>query len=176
MLKVVLYEVTTGSYRVSLWLMTSHQTCRAYLSFTCDQKYQTMLLHVQSTKINYANVRVDGVLSYRWRRWVVCTFWVETLLVILNDFLKHCRLYSSADKPLARPGRKQVNVPVRMAWISFGAFPCKEKKKNLMRASVSNLLKSRASVRWFRACFLPGRGNDLSAPRISPQTDEIFGF
>ena len=33
-----------------------------------------------------------------------------------------------ADKSLARPGRKQANVSVRMAWISFGALPCKKKK------------------------------------------------
>jgi len=30
---------------------------------------------------------------------------------------------------LARPGRKQANVSVRMTWISFGALPCKKKKK-----------------------------------------------
>jgi len=28
-----------------------------------------------------------------------------------------------ADKFLAWPGRKQANVSVRMAWISFGALP-----------------------------------------------------
>jgi len=33
-----------------------------------------------------------------------------------------------ADKSLARPGRKQANVSVRMAWISFGALPCRKKK------------------------------------------------
>jgi len=32
-----------------------------------------------------------------------------------------------ADKSLARPGRKQVNVSVRMAWIFFGALPCRKK-------------------------------------------------
>ena len=37
-------------------------------------------------------------------------------------------MYRVADKSLARPGRKQANVSVRMAWISFGALPCKEKK------------------------------------------------
>ena len=35
----------------------------------------------------------------------------------------------SADKSLARPGRKQANVSVRIAWISFGALPCRKKKK-----------------------------------------------
>ena len=71
--------------------------------------------------------------------------------------------YSGADKSLARPGRKQANVSVRMAWISFGVLPCR--KKILTTARVSMLLKSRASLTCFRACFLPGRAKDLSAPR-----------
>jgi len=33
-------------------------------------------------------------------------------------------LYRGADKSLTRPGRKQANVSVRMAWISFSALPC----------------------------------------------------
>ena len=37
--------------------------------------------------------------------------------------------YMGADKSLARPGRKQANVSVRMTWISFGALLCR--KKNL---------------------------------------------
>jgi len=37
-----------------------------------------------------------------------------------------------------------------------------------MTARVSMLLKSRASLTCFRACFLPGRGKDLSAPRYFP--------
>jgi len=37
-------------------------------------------------------------------------------------------LYRGADKSLARPGREKANVSVRMARISFGALPCKEKK------------------------------------------------
>jgi len=36
-------------------------------------------------------------------------------------------VYRSADKSLARPGRKQANVSVRMVWISFGALPCRRK-------------------------------------------------
>jgi len=60
-------------------------------------------------------------------------------------------LYRGADKSLARPGRKQANVSVRMAWISFGALPCRS--KNLMTPRVSMLLKSHASLTRFRACF-----------------------
>ena len=37
--------------------------------------------------------------------------------------------YRSADKSLAQPGRKQTNVSVRVAWISFGVWPCRKKKK-----------------------------------------------
>jgi len=51
-----------------------------------------------------------------------------------------------------------------MAWISFGALHCR--KRNLMTASVSILLKSCASLTCLRACFLPGRAKDLSAPGI----------
>jgi len=69
--------------------------------------------------------------------------------------------YGGADKSLTRPGRKQANVSVRMAWISFGVLTCRE--KNLMTAHVSMLLKSRASLTCFQACFLPGRAKDLSA-------------
>ena len=36
--------------------------------------------------------------------------------------------YRGADKSLSRPGRKQSNVSVRVAWISFGALPCRKKK------------------------------------------------
>ena len=79
---------------------------------------------------------------------------------------RECRLcawmYRGADKSLARPGRKQANVSVRMARISFGALPCR--KRNLT-ARVSMLLKSRASLTCFLACFLPGQAKDLSAPR-----------
>jgi len=72
--------------------------------------------------------------------------------------------YRDADKSLARTGRKQANVSLRMLWISFGALPCRE-KKNLMTARFSMLLKSCASLKCFLPCFLPGRAKDLSAPQ-----------
>ena len=37
-------------------------------------------------------------------------------------------LLRGADKSLARPRWKQANVSVRIAWISFGALPCRKKK------------------------------------------------
>ena len=82
----------------------------------------------------------------------------------LGSFTDSLGMYRDADKSLARPRRKQANVSVRMAWISFGALLCR--KKNLMTARVSMLLKSRASMTCFRACFLPVRAKGLSAPRI----------
>jgi len=73
------------------------------------------------------------------------------------------RYYRGADKSLARSGRKQVNVSARMALICFGALPCKEKKK--LDSSRLDVVESNASLTCFRACFLPGRAKDLSAPR-----------
>ena len=37
------------------------------------------------------------------------------------------QLYRGADKSLAWLGKKQANVSVRMAWISFSALPCRKK-------------------------------------------------
>jgi len=50
-------------------------------------------------------------------------------------------------------------------WREFPSAPCLAEKKNLMTARVSMLLKSRPSLTFFRACFLPGRAKNLSAPR-----------
>ena len=57
-------------------------------------------------------------------------------------------------------------------WREFPSAPCLEGgKRNLMTARVSMLLKSRASLTYHRACFLPGRAKDLSAP---PYYDNIL--
>jgi len=45
-------------------------------------------------------------------------------------------MYMDADKSLARTGRKQANVSVRMAWISFGALPWKKKIDDSTRVDV----------------------------------------
>ena len=56
-------------------------------------------------------------------------------------------------------------------WRKFPSAPCLAGgKKNLMTARVSMLLKSRASLTCFRACFLPGQVKDLSAPRYNAST------
>ena len=87
------------------------------------------------------------------------------------------RLYRGTDKSLAQPGRKQANVSVRMLWISCSALP--RRRKNLMTAHVSMLLKLHASLTCFRACFLPGRAKDLSAPWYfytskDPETEKLL--
>ena len=53
----------------------------------------------------------------------------------------------------------------RSQFREFPSAPCLAGDKNLMTARVSMLLKSCASLTCFRACFLPGRAKDLSAPR-----------
>jgi hypothetical protein len=82
-----------------------------------------------------------------------------------NDFVLHrAYCYRGADKSLTLPWKKQDNVSVRMVWISFGALLCGGwgGGGNLMTVRVSMLLKSRASLTCFRACFLPDRAKDLS--------------
>jgi hypothetical protein len=49
------------------------------------------------------------------------------VLVLFSRELIH--LYRGADKSLARPGRKQANVSVRMESISLGALPCRGEEK-----------------------------------------------
>ena len=56
-----------------------------------------------------------------------------------SRFNYHNNIYGGADKSLSRPGRKQANVSVRMAWISFGALPCR--KRNLLTTRILILLK-----------------------------------
>ena len=71
--------------------------------------------------------------------------------------------YRDAGKSLTRPRRKQANVCQN--GVNFLRLLALQEKKNLLTARVSMLLKSRASLTCFRACFLPGRVKDLSAPR-----------
>ena len=77
--------------------------------------------------------------------------------------------YMGADK--SYPDQEGNKLMFLSEWreISFGALPCRggggKEKKNFMTARDSMLLKSRASLTCFRACFLPGRAKDLSACR-----------
>ena len=43
-------------------------------------------------------------------------------------FIYSITLYRGANKSLARPGRKQANVSIRMTWNSFGALLCGGRK------------------------------------------------
>ena len=89
--------------------------------------------------------------------------WISTFQLLIQ-------LYRGADKSLARPGMKQANVYVRMAWISFGALPCR-KKKNLMTARVSMSLKSRAFLTCFQAQWRTDGGvGGLNPPPEIPKS------
>ena len=100
-----------------------------------------------------------------------CPLTPTPFIIYVKEVTAKCNhIYRDADKSLARPGRKQANVSVRMAWISFGALPCR--KINLMTVRVSMLLKSCASLTCFRSCFLPGQAKDLSAPRVHTRTTQ----
>jgi len=46
-----------------------------------------------------------------------------------------------AEKSLARPGRKQANVSVRMTWISFDALSCRKKKSQSLRLGVVEIAR-----------------------------------
>ena len=137
------------------------------LKLATKHTIQIRIQHVQNNGIT--KLRSIGLLKHV-RQFVFGWNWRQTVLLKRLD--KHYYLYRykpqyrGADKSLARPGRKQANVSVRMAWVSFGALPCR-KKKNFMTARVSMLLKSRASLTFFRACFFPGRAKDLSARRYN---------
>jgi len=56
----------------------------------------------------------------------------EILSIILNR---------GADKSLARPARKQANLSVIKAWISFGALPCKKKIDDSSRLDVVEIAR-----------------------------------
>jgi len=62
-----------------------------------------------------------------------------------------------------------------MAWISFAALPCRE-KTNLMTARVSMLLKSRASLTCFRACFLSWLGQGLISTPVRGWWNKILNI
>ena len=133
--------------RLETWI--NHQMSRNYTNWVNPAPETTK----QSQRINSLSNFAGKSLKIQDR-----VYWCRKKWTWLNQ------RYRGADNSLARPGRKQANVSVRMAWISFGALSCR--KRNLMTARVSILLKSRASLTCFRACFLPGRAKDLSATRV----------
>ena len=117
--------------------------------------------------VSNAATSVVGQRLKAWAWQLVLIKWnVSQTRLHSEEWIVPNAMYKGADKSLARPGRKQANVSVRIAWISFGALPCGGGEENLMTARVSMLLKSRASLTCFRACFIHGRAKDLSAPRV----------
>ena len=54
-------------------------------------------------------------------------------------------MYRGADKSLARPGSRQANVSVRMAWISFGALQGEKEIDNSSRLDVVEI----ARLAWY---------------------------
>jgi len=77
-----------------------------------------------------------------------------------------------------KPDQEGTKLIFLSEWREFPSASCRAGKKNLMTAHVSMLLKSLASLTRFRACFIPGRAKDLSAPRyygcISYLKNRIF--
>ena len=92
------------------------------------------------------------------------------------------RIYSGADKSLARPGWKQANVSVRMASISLGALSCR--KKNLMTARAPRFCWNRARP-WYASelvSFVAGLktyqhpGNIIYVLQYNTTATELFLF
>jgi len=77
----------------------------------------------------------------------------EAYCVDLQLFRKCTSRYRGADKFLARPGRKQANVFCQNGVEFLRRLALHGGKKTPMTARVSMLLKSRASLACFRACF-----------------------
>ena len=110
----------------------------------------------------------NGHLIFR-NKWS-CTFDLTVSLNFLLPALKFWTKfvdwiysrYGGADKSIARSGRKQANVSVRMAWISFGALPCMKKLDASSRLHVVEIARVPEML---PSLFLPGQAKDLSAPR-----------
>jgi len=91
------------------------------------------LLHVSTTRVH---LQEDG---YIYRYGIACftcngignlvgwrVGWILRSLYKLPRLQYRNCIYRGADKSLAPPRRKQANISVRMAWISFGALPWKK--------------------------------------------------
>jgi len=77
----------------------------------------------------FRNVGRDRPLT--WRH--ICLNYIRQVYYSYQEMHKH--RYRGADKSLVRPGRKQANVSVRIAWISIGALPCRKRKPRWQLAS-----------------------------------------
>ena len=78
-----------------------------------------------------ATVETERIIgSNHWCLWwdIYIYIYIVHLLDKCSKILQDSRYIQGANKSLARPGRKEANVSVRMVWISFGALPCKGEK------------------------------------------------
>ena len=92
--------------------------------FRCHKVFFFLLCIARVTGSGHFGKPVS--VLFRWIPKPVC------VVYSFHDGHFHCRWdVCYTDKSLARPGRKQANVSVRIAWISFCALPCKKKKKKL---------------------------------------------
>ena len=82
--------------------------------------------------------------------------------------------YRGADKSLTQPGRKHANISVRMAWISFGALPCK-KKKELDDSSRLHVVEI-ARVPDMLPSLFPDRAKDLSSTQYFLSLSPLLSF
>jgi hypothetical protein len=93
-------------------------------------------------------------------------------------------MYRGAEQFLARPGRKQANVCVRIAWISFRALLCRKKKTWRQLASrccwnharpwhASELVSFLVGLRTYQH---PGICIHVKCPLFLSECNEIFNF
>ena len=127
---------TTDQFNIIPFLCTKHCTS-SYIKVvpTCFGHHvwsssrctcHTSFMH--STRVRLRNTHRGHVrelhlqFDCKWRCWRCLQ--AGSLRTLLYAF----PLYIGADKSLARPGTKEANVSVRMAWISFGVLPRRKKK------------------------------------------------
>jgi len=133
----------TGWIVVDLWIDKHNARARS-----CQYGLQTGATFNKRRCVRQASYIVDmpstGVLRITVRNvptlywWAACSpFRILCLVKRWEKGVQWCTksAIQGADKSLARPGRKQANVSVRIAWISFSALPCKG-GGNLMTAHV----------------------------------------
>ena len=97
-----------------------------YLVWRHCCKLYYMSLHIRCVLDYYKGG--DKSLARPGRKQCFCQNGVEFLRRLALQKKKLLDYYKGADKSLARPERKQFKVSFRMAWISFGALPCRKKK------------------------------------------------